>query len=82
MFLPITSGTASIWVCGNADARVAVYTGYAVYALDRIGQAAGSGDCVNPSKITFGVSAFSAYYIQVDGLNGATGNFRLHWSLS
>jgi hypothetical protein len=78
------SGTTTIDLCGSDfDTLLAVYTGSTVGSLtavasndDSLDSACGYGS----SRVTFDAVAGTAYSIAVDGFNGDTGSFQLHWA--
>ncbi len=77
------SGSVTVDTLGsNFDTLLAVYTGAAVNSLTPVAQ----NDDIVPvtnvrSRVTFNATAGTAYLIAVDGKGGATGNFRLTFTV-
>jgi len=65
----------------NFDTLLAVYTGIAINDLAGIAANDNDGSAGNTSGVTFLAQAGTTYQIAVDGLNGATGQLQLDWSL-
>lgn len=63
------------------DTTLAAYAGSSLGALTTLAYNDDSGGSFN-SEIAFDVAAGSTYSIQVDGYNGSSGAFTLHWSLT
>ena len=83
-FIPKSDGLTVIDTCGsNFDTLLGVYTGSAVNALSVV-QQNNDGRCAGgtskQSRVAFERTAQTAYYIAVDGYNGATGNVTLRVS--
>lgn len=76
------TGQATIDTCGAGttfDSTLSVYQGSSVGGLTGVAGNDDHGDCVNfQSKVTFNASLGEAYWIAVDGYEGATGDFELH----
>ena len=79
---PTTSGTVTIDTSGSSfDTLLAVYTGSSVSALTAVPNGSNDDSPAGgtlTSKVTFSVTAGTAYQIAVDGYAGATGSISLH----
>lgn len=72
-----TNGAGTI----ASDTSIAVFTGGAVNSLSKIVENAGFVP-FGYSRMTFGVTSGTTYYIKVDGFGSATGTFTLNYALT